>query len=105
MSLAKSTALPPATNYGTPQGDGPYPVPADRYHNAINRLQGYYKEAVAGRCNDMEPSSADYKICKFIYENEEEITNVRLFVITNGTIKSNLKEPKQRTMGNLTIFQ
>ncbi len=52
----------------------------------------------------MEPSSADYKICKFIYENEEEITNVRLFVITNGTIKSNLKEPKQRINDKLVTF-
>ena len=59
---------------------------------------------MAGRCNDMEPSSADYKICKFIYENEEEITNVRLFVITNGTIKSNLKEPKQRINDKLVTF-
>lgn len=104
ISLSGETICLFYTIYEPPQGDGPYPVPADRYHNAINRLQGYYKEAVAGRCNDMEPSSADYKICKFIYENEEEITNVRLFVITNGTIKSNLKEPKQRINDKLVTF-
>lgn len=104
ISLSGETICLFYTIYEPPQGDGPYPVPADRYHNVINRLQGYYKEAVAGRCNDMEPSSADYKICKFIYENEEEITNVRLFVITNGTIKSNLKEPKQRINDKLVTF-
>ncbi len=74
----------------------PYAVPADKYNLAINRLQGYYLAAVQGRCNEMEPSSEDYKICKYIYENEDDITNVRLFVLTNGTIKSNLKTPKKR---------
>lgn len=73
-----------------------YSVPADKYNVAINRLQGYYLAAVQGRCNEMEPSSEDYKICKYIYENEDDITNVRLFVLTNGTIKANLKTPKKR---------
>ena len=74
----------------------PYAVPADKYNVAINRLQGYYLAAVQGRCNEMEPSAEDYKICKYIYENEDDITNVRLFVLTNGTIRSNLKTPKKR---------
>ena len=43
ISLSGETICLFYTIYEPPQGDGPYPVPADRYHNAINRLQGYYK--------------------------------------------------------------
>ena len=34
-----------------PQDDEIYAVSADQYKKAINRLQGYYNAAVAGRCN------------------------------------------------------
>lgn len=84
------------TIYEPIDGDTPKLVSADEYNLAINRLQGYYNAAAKGRCNEMEPSAEDYKICKYIYENEEDITNVRLFLITNGTVKNNLKTPKQR---------
>ena len=84
------------TIYEPIDGDTPKLVSADEYNLAINRLQGYYNAAANGRCNEMEPSAEDYKICKYIYENEEDITNVRLFLITNGTVKNNLKTPKQR---------
>ena len=73
-----------------------YSVSADLYQTGIKRLQGYYLEAVAGRCNAMEPSAEDYKICKYIYENADDITSVRLFVISNGSINANLKTPKER---------
>lgn len=73
-----------------------YSVLADFYQTGIKRLQGYYLQAVAGRCNAMEPSAEDYKICKYIYENADDITNVRLFVISNGCISSNLKTPRER---------
>lgn len=52
----------------------------------------------------MEPSADDYKICKYIYENEEDITNVRLFVLTNGSIKRGLKTPGQRISDKLVTF-
>ncbi|WOZ80253.1 AIPR family protein [Segatella hominis] len=87
-----------------PQDDEIYAVSADQYKKAINRLQGYYNAAVAGRCNEMEPSADDYKICKYIYENEEDITNVRLFVLTNGSIKRGLKTPGQRISDKLVTF-
>lgn len=96
ISLSGETVSLFYTIYETFNGDTPVAVPADKYNQAINRLQGYYNAAISGRCNDMEPSSDDYKICKYIYEHEEDITNVRLFVITNGTIRSNLKTPKER---------
>ena len=87
-----------------PFNDDIYSVSADQYKKAIIRLQGYYNAAVAGRCNNMEPSSQDYKICKYIYENEEDITNVRLFVLTNGSIKRGIKTPEQRISDKLVSF-
>lgn len=84
------------TIYDTASIDEPQSIPAEKYHQAIARLQGYYNAAISGRCNEMEPSADDYDICKYIYENDEDITNVRLFVISNGTIRQNLKTPKER---------
>ena len=84
------------TIYDTASIDEPQTIPAEKYHQAIARLQGYYNSAISGRCNEMEPSADDYDICKYIYENDEDITNVRLFVISNGTIRQNLKTPKER---------
>ena len=84
------------TIYDTASIDEPQTIPAEKYHQAIARLQGYYNAAISGRCNEMEPSADDYDICKYIYENDEDITNVRLFVISNGTIRQNLKTPKER---------
>ena len=84
------------TIYDTASIDEPQIIPAEKYHQAIARLQGYYNAAISGRCNEMEPSADDYDICKYIYENDEDITNVRLFVISNGTIRQNLKTPKER---------
>lgn len=84
------------TIYDTASIDEPQTIPAEKYHQAITRLQGYYNSAISGRCNDMEPSADDYQICKYLYENEEDITSVRLFVISNGTIRQNLKTPKER---------
>lgn len=84
------------TIYDTASIDEPQTIPAEKYHQAIARLQGYYNAAISGRCNEMEPSADDYDICKYIYENDEDITNVRLFVITNGTIRQNLKTSKER---------
>lgn len=84
------------TIYDTASIDEPQTIPAEKYHQAIAKLQGYYNAAISGRCNEMEPSADDYDICKYIYENDEDITNVRLFVITNGTIRQNLKTPKER---------
>ena len=84
------------TIYEPTDDDTPRAISADEYNQAVNRLQGYYNAAANGRCNEMEPSSEDYKICKYIYENDEDITCVRLFVVTNGTIRNNLKTPKQR---------
>ena len=84
------------TIYDTGSIDEPQPIPAEKYHQAIARLQGFYNSAISGRCNDMEPSAEDYQICKYLYENEEDITNVRLFVISNGIIRQNLKTPKER---------
>lgn len=84
------------TIYDTTSINEPQAIPAEKYHQAVARLQGYYNAAISGRCNEMEPSADDYQICKYIYENDEDITNVRLFVISNGTIRQNLKTPKER---------
>ena len=67
------------TLYEPTDDDTPRAISADEYNLAVNRLQGYYNAAANGRCNEMEPSSEDYKICKYIYENDEDITCVRLF--------------------------
>lgn len=96
ISLSGETISLFYTIYEPTEDDTPFSVPSEQYNKAVTRLQGYYNAAVSGRCNEMEPSAEDYKICKYIYENEEDITNVRLFVLTNGTIKANLKTPKQR---------
>lgn len=85
-------------------GEQEYQVPAEEYHSAISKLQGYYLAAIKGRCLAMEPSSPDYKLCKYLYENADEITNVRLFVLSNGSIKGNLKEPKTRISDKLVSF-
>ena len=62
ISLSGETVSLFYTIYETFNGDTPVAVPADKYNQAINRLQGYYNAAISGRCNDMEPSSDDYKI-------------------------------------------
>ncbi len=92
------------TIYHQNNGDVPYFVSADEYKTAMNRLQGYYNAAISGRSNEMEPSSADFQICKHLYENEDSITNVRLFVISNGIIKSSFKIPKQRIKDKPVLF-
>lgn len=104
ISLSGETICLFGAVYQPQQGDTPYSVSAEQYNSIINKLQGYYLAAVSGRCNEMEPSAEDYQICKYIYENADEITNVRLFVLTNGTIKSNLKTPKQRIGEKLVSF-
>ena len=71
-------------------------VPAAEYHKAIARLQGFFNHAVGGWYKKMEPSAEHYSICKYIYEKRDSICNVRLYVISNGTIPGNLKTPKQR---------
>lgn len=92
------------TLYEVSQSDEIPAINSERYKTALNQLQGYYNAAISGRCNEMEPSADDYKICKYIYENEEDITNVRLFVLTNGTIKRGLKVPKTRISDKLVTF-
>ena len=92
------------TIYDTASIDEPQTIPAEKYHQAIARLQGYYNAAISGRCNEMEPSADDYDICKYIYENDEDITNVRLFVISNGTIRQNLKTPKERIKDKIVKY-
>lgn len=105
-SLSGETISLFATIYEAVKEDdsGPKTVSSEAYNIAINRLQGYYQAAVDGRCNEMEPSADDYQICKFIYENADEITNIRLFVLSNGTIKPTFKVPKTRIQEKLVKF-
>lgn len=104
ISLSGETVCLFGTVYEPILDESPYSISAEKYNNVINKLQGYYLAAVSGRCNEMEPSAEDYAICKYIYENADDITNIRLFIITNGTIKSTLKKPKQRIEGKLVSF-
>lgn len=103
ISISGETVSLFYTIYEPFENDEPKAISAEEYNRAINRLQGFYLAAVSGRCNEMEPSADDYKICKYIYEYEEDITNVRLFVLTNGTIRSNLKTPKQRLDNQIKV--
>lgn len=71
-------------------------VSADEYHSAVSKLQGFYNQAVKGWYKKMEPSAEHYSLCKHIFDKQDEICNVRLFVISNGMINNNLKTPKER---------
>ena len=71
-------------------------VKADEYKQAITRLQGFYSNAVKGIYKNLEPSAEHYALCKTINEKQEDICNIRLFVISDGLINCGLKEPKNR---------
>lgn len=104
ISVSGETVCLFGTVYQPQQDNMPFSVSSDKYNTVINRLQGYYLAAVSGRCNEMEPSADDYHICKYIYENADDITNVRLFIVTNGTIKPTFKVHKQRIGDKLVSF-
>ena len=71
-------------------------VKAEEYKQAVARLQGFYDRSVKGLYMNLEPSAQHYDICRYIYEHESTICNVKLFVLSNGTINPSDKEPKKR---------
>ena len=79
-------------------------VSADEYHSAVSKLQGFYNQAVKGWYKKMEPSAEHYSLCKHIFDKQDEICNVRLFVISNGMINNNLKTPKERIQDNIQVL-
>ena len=79
-------------------------VSADEYHTAISRLQGFFNQAIKGWYKKMEPSAEHYSLCKHIFDKQDDICNVRMFVISNGVIGNNLKTPKERIQGKHLDF-
>ena len=71
-------------------------VKNDEYKQAIARLQGFYSNAVKGIHKNLEPSAEHYALCKTLYERQEDICNIRLFVLSDGIISNSMKEPKCR---------
>lgn len=104
ISLSGETISLFYTIYDSHNFENPVPISADQYNNAVNKLQGYYKSAISGRCFDMEPSSDDYTICKYIYEHDDDITAVRLFVLTNGIVRPYQRTPKERIKNKTLQF-
>ena len=79
-------------------------VKAEEYKNAVSKLQGFYLSAVKGFYKNLEPSSDHYTLCKYLYDKQSDICNVRLFVISNGIIGNALKEPKKRILNKHLDF-
>lgn len=76
------------------------------YQVGINRLQGFYRNALRGAHFDLEDNydtdSPLYEPYKYIYENNSIITTVRLCVLSNCTINKN--EIKKIRINGKAVF-
>lgn len=50
---------------------------------SLNRPQGFYNKAIRGYHFDLDNNSAEYRACRYIYENGQRFKTVRLVVLTN----------------------
>lgn len=57
------------------------------FQSAMNRLQGFYDQAIRGNHIDIDPSKPEYSELKYIYDNLSTIVSVRLCLISNYFIK------------------
>lgn len=57
------------------------------FQTAMNRLQGFYDQAIRGNHIDIDPSKPEYSELKYIYDNLSTIVSVRLCLISNYFIK------------------
>lgn len=55
---------------------------------SLNRIQGFYNAAIRGYHIDMDSSSAEYKACKFIYDNVQRFQSVNLVILSNYVINN-----------------
>ena len=55
---------------------------------AFNRLSTFLKKALTGSHQELEESSEVFDLAKGIHDKREQISLVRLFVLTNGLVKS-----------------
>ena len=53
---------------------------------SLTRPQGFYNAAIRCAHVDMEPDSAEYKACKYIYDNVQQFMSVNLVVLSNYVI-------------------
>ena len=57
------------------------------FQTAMNRLQGFYDQAIRGNHIDIDPDKPEYSELKYIYDNLSTIVSVRLCLISNCFIK------------------
>ena len=53
----------------------------------MNRLQGFYDQAIHGNHIDIDPNTPEYSEMKYIYDNLSTIVTVRLCLLSNYYIK------------------
>lgn len=69
---------------------------------ALNRVQGFYNSAIRGYHIDSDSESAEYKACKFIYDNVQQFQSVKLVIISNYVI--NNPSIKKIKIANKPVF-
>lgn len=57
------------------------------FQTAMNRLQGFYDQAIHGNHIEIDPDKPEYSELKYIYDNLSTIVSVRLCLISNYFIK------------------
>lgn len=57
------------------------------FQTAMNRLQGFYDQAIHGNHIDVDPNTPEYSEMKYIYANLSTIVTVRLCLLSNYYIK------------------
>lgn len=57
------------------------------FQTAMNRLQGFYDQAIHGNHIEIDPDKPEYSELKYIYDNLSTIVSVRLCLLSNYFIK------------------
>lgn len=57
------------------------------FQTAMNRLQGFYDQAIHGNHIEIDPDKPEYSELKYIYDNLSTIVSVRLCLLSNYYIK------------------
>ena len=72
-----------------------FSVPPSEASAMINRAKQFYLKSLKNYQKDIEEAYGAFDLARSIYEYKDQITEVKIFLLTNGTIRSTILEPEE----------